>query len=74
MVKQTVTVCGMMCGNCEKHMADAVRNNFPVTDVTADRTKNRVVFLAEAPVDEAKLKSVVEDTGYEFGGVTTEVA
>lgn len=30
MVKTTLGIDGMMCGMCESHMNDAIRNNFDV--------------------------------------------
>lgn len=34
MVKTTLKIDGMMCGMCESHVNDAIRNAFPVKKVT----------------------------------------
>lgn len=41
MVKTTLGIDGMMCGMCESHMNDAIRNNFDVKKVTSSHRKNR---------------------------------
>ena len=72
MQKITRQVDGMQCGMCEAHVNDAVRGAFPVKKVTSSHTKGETVILAEAPLDEAKLKAVIEATGYTVGGIRTE--
>lgn len=72
MVKQTVTVKGMMCPMCEKHVSEAVSSNFTVKSVSADRNAQCAVIEAEKALPEDKLRAVIEATGYEFGGVKTE--
>ena len=64
MWKYTVQVDGMMCGMCESHVNDAVRKAFPVKKVTSSHTKGKTEILAENPLDEEKLKSVIAATGY----------
>ena len=39
MVKTTLGIDGMMCGMCESHMNDAIRNNFDVKKVTSSHSK-----------------------------------
>lgn len=72
MYQTTVGVDGMMCGMCEAHVNDAVRGAFPVKKVTSSHAKGETVILAEAPLDEAKLKAAIEATGYTVGGIRTE--
>ena len=64
MVKITLEVEGMACGMCEAHVNDAIRKAFPVKKVTSSHTKGKTVILAENPLDEEKLKSVIAATGY----------
>ncbi len=67
-----VTVTGMMCHNCERHMAEAVEKAFQARKVKADHEKNEVTFVsAELPAEEA-VKKCVEDTGYIFGGMESK--
>ena len=64
MVKITLEVEGMACGMCEAHVNDAIRKAFPVKKVTSSHTKGKTEILAENPLDEEKLKSVIAATGY----------
>ena len=64
MVKITLEVEGMACGMCEAHVNDAIRKAFPVKKVTSSHTKGKTEILAENPLDEEKLKSVLAATGY----------
>ena len=65
MVKTTVRVDGMMCGMCEAHVADAIRNAFPgARKVKASRKKGIATFVTEDEIDEEALKKAIEQTGY----------
>lgn len=72
MVKITLRVEGMMCGMCEAHVNDAVRKAFPVKKVTSSHTKKQTVVIAENDIDEQKLKSVIEETGYQVVSAAKE--
>ena len=72
MVKTVVNVEGMMCGMCESHMNDAIRNNFDVKKVTSSHSKKQTEVISEEALDEGKLKEVVEKTGYQLTSVETE--
>ncbi len=72
MLKITAGVEGMMCDMCESHIKSAVLDAFPGTKVTANRKKNTCEILSEAPVQEAKLRSVIEKTGYRFTSFSSE--
>ena len=68
MWKYTVEVNGMMCGMCEAHVNDAVRNAFPVKKVSSSRSKNETVIVSETELDESALAQAISNTGYEVGG------
>ena len=72
MVKTTLGIDGMMCGMCESHMNDAIRNNFDVKKVTSSHSKKQTEVISEEALDESKLKEVVEKTGYQLTSVETE--
>ena len=73
MIKITVGIDGMMCGMCESHINDTIRQNFPnVRKVSAERKKKQAVILSEDPLDEAKIKRTIDDTGYTFLFVKSE--
>lgn len=72
MVKTILGIDGMMCGMCESHMNDAIRNNFDVKKVTSSHSKKQTEVISEEALDESKLKEVVEKTGYQLTSVETE--
>lgn len=72
MVKTTLGIDGMMCGMCESHMNDAIRNNFDVKKVTSSHSKKQTEVISEEALDEGKLKEVVEKIGYQLTSVETE--
>ena len=72
MTKTTVQIDGMMCGMCESHVSDAIRNALPVKKVTASHSKGEAQIISEAPLDEAALRAAIEKTGYQVTGVHAE--
>ena len=64
MIKTTVQVSGMVCGMCETHINDAVRAAFRVRKVQSSRKKGETVILSETPIDQEKLRQVINGTGY----------
>lgn len=72
MIKTTVEVDGMMCGHCEAHVNDAVRNHFQVKRVESSREKKQTVILSEEAIDPEKLRAVIAETGYTVGEISAE--
>ena len=66
MVETILKVNGMMCGMCESHINDAVRNAFPVKKVSSSHGKGQTVILSETEIPEAELRPVIAKTGYEL--------
>lgn len=71
MLKITMGIDGMMCGMCESHINDAIRREFKVKKVTSSHTKKQTVILTEKPLDEDKLRKVIDDTGYKVTSIET---
>ncbi len=72
MTKTILNIEGMQCGMCESHVNDAIRNNFAVKKVTSSHAKNCTEILSEQPLDEQKLREVIDRTGYTLTGLTSE--
>ena len=72
MIRTYITVKGMMCGNCEKHVVNAMKDNFDIKKVDASRSEKLVTVISEKPLDKAKVKKVISDTGYEYVDMTEE--
>lgn len=71
MLKITMEIDGMMCGMCESHINDAIRREFKVKKVTSSHTKKQTVILTEKPLDEDKLRKVIDETGYKVISIET---
>lgn len=64
-MKKSLTVEGMMCQNCVKHVTRALEEVSGVTGVTVSlENKTAVVDCSDAATDDA-LRSAVNDAGYE---------
>ena len=64
MFRTIVDIDGMMCGMCESHINDTVRNKFSVQKVTSSHTKGETVILSEQPLDQQALRDAIAATGY----------
>ncbi len=71
MLKITMGIDGMMCGMCESHINDAIRREFKVKKVSSSHAKKQTVILTEKPIDEDKLRRVIDDTGYKVISIKT---
>ena len=72
MIKLTVEIEGRVCGMCEAHINDALRNAFPVKKVTSSHTKKQTVIIAEKDIPEQELKDAIAKNGYEVVSVSSE--
>ena len=72
MIKLTVGIDGMVCGMCETHINEAVRNTFQVKKVTSSHTKKQTVIITEKDIPEQELKDAIAKTGYEVVSVNSE--
>ena len=66
MVKTILDIDGMMCGMCESHMNDAIRNAFEVEKVTSSHTKGTTEIISKEPLSREALTEAVEKTGYKI--------
>jgi len=71
-IKTTLEIDGMMCGMCESHINDAIRNSFDVKKVNSSHTKGETVIVSKEALDEDKIKSVIDKTGYELKSISSE--
>lgn len=72
MLKITLKIDGMMCGMCESHINDAIRNTFTVRNVSSFHSKGTTVIITDLPVDEDLLRQTVGETGYVLAEIHTE--
>lgn len=64
-----ISVKGMMCGHCEKHVKEALEAIEGITSATASHEKAEVTIETSKEVDESAIKAAVEKAGYEYAGV-----
>lgn len=73
MIKYTLKIDGMMCGMCESHINDAIRRAFPsVKKVSSSHSKGETIVVMPDALDENKLRSAIEETGYRLLDVKNE--
>ena len=51
MYETKVKIDGMMCGMCESHINDAIRNAFSVKKVSASHSRGEADIISEEPID-----------------------
>ena len=72
MVKTTIKVNGMMCGMCESHVNDTVRNKLKVKKVSSSHTNGETVIISEEEIPEEQLKDVIKASGYDYISSSSE--
>lgn len=71
MIKTIIKIEGMMCGMCESHVNDAIRNAFKVKKVTSSHNKGETEVVSEEALDSTLLTEAIEKDGYKVLGITT---
>lgn len=72
MYKITAKVEGLMCGNCEKHVNEAIKEAFSVKKVNSSHTDKETVIVSKEDLDTEKVKAVIEEAGYQVTDITKE--
>lgn len=73
MIKTTLKIDGMMCGMCESHINDAIRNAFTIKKVSSSHAKGETIIISENALDEEKIREVISKTGYELKSIESEL-
>lgn len=71
MIQTTVKVSGMACSMCEAHINDAIRAALLVEKVTSSHSRGETVIVSGEPLDEEKLRGIINTTGYTAGEIST---
>jgi Cu2+-exporting ATPase len=64
-----IKVNGMMCPHCEAHVKKALEAIDGIENAVPSHEENLVTITYSGDVDEALIKSAVEEAGYEYAGV-----
>ncbi|GAA2092484.1 hypothetical protein GCM10009801_59020 [Streptomyces albiaxialis] len=63
-------ITGMVCGNCETFVGEAIGGVPGVVRVDVDAASGRAAVTAGDGLDDAAVAAAVEDLGYGFAGRT----
>lgn len=66
-MEKTITVKGMTCPNCVKHVTKALSGMEGVSDVSVSLEAGTATFTASREVPDSELAAVLDDAGYELG-------
>ena len=72
MIKTTVKIDGMMCGMCESHVCDTLRNKCGFNKVSASHKKGIAEIITEESINEDAVISAIGETGYKVTGFSYE--
>ena len=64
----TVAVEGMTCPTCEKSIEAALLRMPEVRSVRADHLSGRVELSLDGPLDQSKVRTAIEEAGYDVAG------
>ena len=67
-MERNITVNGMMCPNCERHVKEALEKVEGVAQATSNHQTNSVALVLDGEVSEEDLKNAVTEAGYEYIG------
>ncbi len=70
-MKKELSIEGMMCQHCVKHVADALKAVPGASDVTVRLEEKNAVLSVPESVSDDTLKAAVTDAGYEVTGIKT---
>ena len=62
----------MMCGMCEAHMNELIRNNFKVKKVSSSAKDGETVVISEDALDIPWAKNKIKEIGYELVSYESE--
>ena len=68
MIEIVLTIDGMMCGMCESHVNDAVRNSLNVKSVKSSHKSGECHVVCTEDIDRERLVEVIEAQGYRVIG------
>jgi Cu2+-exporting ATPase len=65
-MEKIITVNGMMCEHCERHVKEALEKVPGVVQATGNHETNTVTLELDAEVSKEALKAAVKEAGYEY--------
>jgi len=74
MSKVTAAVDGMTCPTCERSIEAALFRMLEVRSARADHLSGRVELTLDGPLDPSKVRTAIEEAGYDVVGVEASPA
>jgi copper chaperone len=68
MSETTYTVTGMTCSHCVASVTEEISEIDGVTGVAVDLPTGAVTVSSDRPIDEAEVRTAVEEAGYQLAG------
>jgi copper chaperone CopZ len=68
-MKQQLSIEGMSCMHCVKHVTNALKEVNDVTSVVVSLEEKIATIEVKNPVSEATLKAAIEEAGYELKSI-----
>ncbi|WP_322766791.1 heavy-metal-associated domain-containing protein [Frankia sp. Cr1] len=72
MITSTYTVVGMTCAHCVSAVRSEIGRLAGVSDVSVDLTAGAVTVTSEQPLDEAPVRTAVDEAGYALAGLASK--
>ena len=72
MITTVLKIDGMMCGMCESHINDVIRQKFQIKKVSSSFKKGVTTVVSEESLDKDSLEKAIADTGYRLLDVSEE--
>lgn len=70
----TKTIEGMSCGNCVRHVTEAIEGVAGVKRVNVSLEQKSATIESDSPIDDALLRRAVEEAGYSLKDAANTVA
>ena len=68
-MRRIISIEGMSCGNCVKHVITGLEKIEGVTNVEVDLKSGKAYVSCNEAITDDKLKEAVEDMGYDVTGI-----
>lgn len=68
-MRKKISIEGMSCGHCVKHVKEALSELNGVTNVEVNLEGKFAILEANVDVNDERIKAAVDDAGYDVTGV-----
>ena len=68
-MKKKISIEGMSCDHCIKHVTNALSDLDGVNSVDVNLSGNYAIITTANEVNDADIKAALDDAGYDVGGV-----